>query len=105
MGREAIPQDGLQEEQRSLMATFARPVRVSSAAPQPTWLAWFQEYLLRIRQQKDELARQEGRLARDVNLKHPVTSGFDRLASRLLGLEVTAKRGRLFGFLSMFRRS
>ena len=48
---------------------------------------------------------EEGRLARDVNLKHKVTKGFDRLASRLLGLEMSPNKRGLFGFFSKGRRS
>lgn len=44
---------------------------------------------------------EEGRLARDVNLKHKVTRGFDRLASRLLGIEVAETKGF---FSSLFSR-
>jgi pilus assembly protein CpaE len=47
---------------------------------------------------------EQGRLARDVNLKHPVTQGFDRLACKLLGIEVKAKKRGLFSFLSKRRR-
>ena len=49
---------------------------------------------------------EQGRLARDVNVKHPITQGFDRLASRLLGLEQpTKKRGLFSSLFSKFRRS
>ena len=48
---------------------------------------------------------EEGRLARDVNLKHKVTQGFDRLASRVLGFEVNHRSTGLRGFFSRFRRS
>jgi MinD-like ATPase involved in chromosome partitioning or flagellar assembly len=48
---------------------------------------------------------EQGRLARDVNIKHPVTQGFDRLASRLLGMEPPKTKGGLFSIFSRFRRS
>ena len=48
---------------------------------------------------------EEGRLARDVNLKHPVTQGFDRLASKLLGIEVPVKKRSFFKFFSKRRKS
>lgn len=48
---------------------------------------------------------EEGRLARDVNIKHNVTRGFDRLTSRLLGLKQPKKKSGLFSFFSKFRRS
>ena len=48
---------------------------------------------------------EEGRLARDVNLKHKVTKGFDRLAGRLLGVEVDQKKRGIFGLFSKRRRS
>ena len=36
---------------------------------------------------------EQGQLARDVDLKHEITIGFDRLASRLLGLEPLEEQG------------